>query len=95
MSTPATSTRGEFQNSLLGEITEEQDTNKNLSHSQSNTNENKSPILSTRGESFYSLLGESNSVSTTTTHPLHTNASLNQSQVNIKLEHKTNDKYPR
>ena len=39
MSTPATSTRGEFQNSLLVEITEEQDTNTNLSHSHSNINE--------------------------------------------------------
>ena len=68
MSTPATITRGEFQNSLLGEVTEEQDTNRNLNPSQSNTNENISPILSIRGESFDSLLGESNNVSTTTTH---------------------------
>ena len=32
MSTPATSTCGEFQNALLGEVIEEQDVNTNLSH---------------------------------------------------------------
>ena len=72
MSTPATtSTRGESQNLLLGEITEEQTTNSNLSHSHLNINSSISSVLRTRGESFDSLLWESNNVSTTTTHSHH------------------------
>ena len=63
---------------MLGEVTEEQDTNINLSHSHSNLNENISSIPSTRGESFDSLLGESDNVSTTTTHSQHTNINDNQ-----------------
>ena len=61
MSTPATiSTRGEFQNSLLGEITEEKNTNSILS-----INSSISPVSSTRGESFDSLLWKANNASTT------------------------------
>ena len=40
MSTPATSTRGEFRSSLLGEANEEPNTNTNHSHSNSKLNEN-------------------------------------------------------
>ena len=66
MSTPATtSTRGEFQNSLLGEIIEEQNTNTNLSDSYLYINSSISPVPSTRGEFLNSLLVETNNASTT------------------------------
>ena len=66
MSTPAkTSTRGEFQNSLLGEIIKEQTTSTNVSHSNLDVKSSISPVPSTRDEFCNSLLGEANNASTT------------------------------
>ena len=69
MSTPATSTRGEFRSSLLGEASEETNTNTNFNQSQSNPNENISPIISTRDESFDHCLG--NRTTSRQQYPIH------------------------